>query len=164
MKVTIMNHYINKEKKGFSAFVNKCIGFFTRSNAWHTSIILGDMRYESGHPRGASKTRTIPKHSHVDTFSFDVAQEQFEAMVAHAEKTLTDNLRYNYHKLFVLALCWPTRWIWNKLKWVPFSHNYFGEVCSVYVREILLAGDIDFFPKVYKELTPPKLFAEYMGE
>ncbi len=163
MKVTIVNHYINTEKKGFSAFVNKCIGFFTSSDCWHNSIILGEWRYESGHPRGASKTKSIPTHRFIDTFSFEVTEEQFKAMKDYAESTLTDNLRYNYYKLLILALCWPTRWFWNKLQWVPFSNNFFGEVCSVYIREILLRGDIDWFPKIYKEITVPKLFAEYQG-
>ena len=158
MKITVMNHYIDRSEKNFP---NKCICFFTNSDAWHTSLILGKVRYESGHPFGASKTFHIPDHQFVDTFDLDVTEEQFNKMVAYAELKLKENLRYNHYKLIVLALCWPTRWIWNKLRWVPFSNDFFGMVCSVFVREILLHGDVDLFPNVYKELTPPKLFAEY---
>jgi len=159
MKVTIMNHYINKEEKGFGAFVNKCIGFFTKSNAWHTSIILGGMRYESGHPYGVGKTERIPKHIFVDTFDIEVTEDQLKKMIAYAELKLKQNLRYNHYKLIILAFFYPTRKIWSKIKWVPFQHDFFGQVCSVFVREILLAGDVDLFPGLYKELTAPADFA-----
>ena len=160
MKVTIMNHYINDTEKGFGAFVNKCIGFFTKSEAWHTSIILGDTRYESGHPYGASKSLTIPDHKYVDTYDIFVTDAQFADMVKYAELKLKQNLRYNHYKLLILAICYPTRWLWNRVRFVPFQHDYFGQVCSVFVREILLAGRIDLFPGLYKELTAPADFAK----
>ena len=161
MKITIMNHYINRDKKGFSAFVNKCIGFFTQSDCWHNSIILDGMRYESGMPYGATKTTRIPNHPLVDTVDIEVTAEQLKLMIAYAELQLKHNLPYNKGKLLTLAICWPTRFIWNKVEWVPFQNNYFGMVCSVFVYEILLAGGIELFPSYYKELIPPKLFAEY---
>ena len=153
MKITIINHRINKNSKGFTAFVNKCIGFVTNSEYWHTSIVLGKFRYESGHPFGASKTSRIPEHEYIDSYDIEVTEIQLLRMIDYAEKKLRENLRYNHYKLIVLAVLYPTRFIWNRLKWVPFQHDYFGQVCSVFVREILLAGDIDWFPKLYKEIT-----------
>ena len=155
MRIQVLLHKIDTKEKGFSNFVNKCIGFFTVSKYWHVSIVLGNYRYESGHPRGVSKTTSIPTHKFITNKYIEVTDEQLAKMIAYAEKTLTDNIRYNYYKLFILALFHPTQFIWNKLKWMPFSNNFFGMVCSVYVREIFLAGGIDILPWQYKEITAP---------
>lgn len=137
-------------------FVNKCICFFTDSQYWHTAIELGEYKYESGHPYGAERTRmrTVPDvYTKVDTYQ--VTEDQFKRMSDYAELKLKQNLRYNHYKLVILAFFYPTRRIWDKIKWVPFSNDYFGMVCSVFVREIMLAGDMDLMPDRYKELTAP---------
>jgi len=84
MKVTIMNHYINKEEKGFSAFVNKCIGFFTKSNAWQLPQhalagfgITGIRMYTSTQVQGhfASTQNAIRVMGYGDTYWKDPESE-----------------------------------------------------------------------------------------
>ena len=165
MLIRIISYKIKPNQfSKFVQFVNKCICFFTGSEYWHTAIELGEYKYESGHPYGAEKTRMkTVADEYTDVHSIEISDISFNAMKEYAELKLKQNLRYNHYKLLVLAICYPTRWLWNKLKWVPFQNNFFGMVCSVFVREILLAGGIDFIPH-YKELTAPGDFIKYRSK
>jgi hypothetical protein len=159
MKYQIIKYKVDPARfTPFVRFVNRCIGFFTGSKFWHVTIILKGTKYESGHPHGVSKrinyTHIPNKYKIVE--EHETTEEQIDKMIVYAERKLIENLRYNHYKLISLALFYPTKFIWNKVKWVAFKNDYFGMVCSVFVREILLAGGIDKTPKLYKEITAPK--------
>ena len=160
MEIKILSYKIKPSQfNKLTRFVNRCICFFTRSEYWHTSIVIGNIKYESGHPNGVKKSVYYHDYSkYIDVDTYQATEYQANKMIDYAEKALKDNIRYNHYKLIVLALCYPTRFIWDRIKWVPFQNNYFGMVCSVFVREILLAGNIDFMPDRYKELTAPADF------
>jgi len=155
--VKIVSYKIKPNQfKPFVMFVNRLICLCTGSKYWHTAIILENYKYESGHPYGASKSiYTATQDKYQDIEDIVVTNEQLHNMIAYAELKLNQNLRYNHYKLIALAILYPTRFIWDKIKWVPFQNDYFGQICSVFVREILLNGDIDYCPKRYKEITAP---------
>ena len=159
MKYQIIKYKIDPDRfTPFVRAVNRCIGFFTASPYWHAAIILKGVKYESGHPFGVSKkTNYVHIHNEYETITeHEATDEQMFNMIEYAERKLVENLRYNHYKLIALALFYPTRGIWNKIKWVAFQNDYFGIVCSVFVREIELSGGIDRSPGLYKELTAPR--------
>jgi hypothetical protein len=146
-----------KQFRPFVMFVNRLICMLTVSKFWHTAIILDGVKYESGHPFGAKKSYNIPyQDKYHDIENIVVTNEQLHNMITYAENKLIENLRYNHYKLILLSILYPTRFIWDRIKWVPFQNDYFGMVCSVFAREILLAGDINYCPKRYKEITAPR--------
>lgn len=156
-EIQILSYKIKpKQFSRFTMFVNKCICFSTGSDYWHTAIVIDGIKRESGHPYGAKKSLYQHyKSKYIDVQTLTVTEDQAQKMIDYADTKLRQNLRYNHYKLIMLAIFYPTRIIWDKIKWVPFSNDYFGMVCSVFVREILLAGGIDPIPHRYKELTAP---------
>lgn len=166
MEINILSYKIKpRQFSKFTMFVNRCICFFTRSEYWHTALVINNIKYESGHPYGAKKSLYQHyKSKYIDVQTLSVTPEQAQNMIYYADQKLKENLRYNHYKLIMLAIFYPTRIIWDKIKWVPFSNDYFGMVCSVFVREILLAGGVDPIPHRYKELTAPVDFRRILWQ
>ena len=157
MEVKILSYKIKpKEFEWYVMLVNSLICVFTWSKYWHTSIVIGDYKHESGHPNGAKKSLYIHKEDpHIDVDTYFVNEDQVKDMEAFAESMLERKLPYNYKKLAILAICYPTKFIWDKIKWVPFQDDKHGMVCSVYVREIVIAGKMDYWEHRYKENMAP---------
>jgi len=70
---------------------------------------------------------------------------------------------YNIFKLLVLAVVWPTRWFWKKINWVPFDHEVFGEVCSVFIDEVFYKSRWDLFPEDREGYTVPGQFLRLLN-
>jgi hypothetical protein len=70
---------------------------------------------------------------------------------------------YNVFKLIVLAIVWPTRWFWKMIRWVPFNHDVFGEVCSGFVDEVMFKSQWDLFPDEWEGYTVPGQFVHIPG-
>lgn len=74
-----------------------------------------------------------------------------------------ENRPYNVLKLFALALVWPTRWFWKKIRWVPFHEDVFGCVCSTFVDRVMYKAKWDLFPDDWESYTVPGQFATMPG-
>lgn len=142
----------------FVTFVNRCICFFTRSPFWHSAIVLNGTKHESGHPYGVKETLQYvhTPSAYTTVTEHECTEEQLAKMIDYAKLQQKQNRKYNHGKLLSLAFCYPTRKLWNWLGWVPFRWNYWGVVCSVYVREIEFSGGIDRTPELNIDLTAPR--------
>jgi len=155
MKIIITSYKIKPGQFSIlTRFVNHCICFFTSSEYWHTSINFGNIKYESGHPDGVSKCTFIPQHGqYLDIDEYEVSEESYTKMLVYAEKCRKEKIKYNHAKLIILMF-WQ---LWDKLKWAPFSDNKkYGMVCSVFVREVALQGNLDLCPDRFIETTTPQ--------
>jgi hypothetical protein len=66
---------------------------------------------------------------------------------------------YAFWTLFALLAILPTRWLWERLGFRPFSAKWWGRVCSAGVAESFKKACIDLVPKraeVYE--TPKEVF------
>jgi hypothetical protein len=69
---------------------------------------------------------------------------------------------YNVPKLLVLALVYPTKGFWERIKWIPFSADVLGETCAEYVDEVYKPIR-DWFPGKTEQDTVPGDWAKCPG-
>jgi len=84
-----------------------------------------------------------------------LTDEQIKTILRYFIESINKRRPYNVAKFLVLALVYPTRWLWQKIGWVPFSADYHGDVCSVVWDEAYRAAGIDLFPHRSEEYTAP---------
>ena len=160
---TILLHKITKKYlkscKWYAKIVTVTICIFTWSKYHHTSFFSKGYRYESGHPFGVVKKKAVFEEKEGYKYKYPIrpmTKEEADRYNASWEKKLKQNIRYNYLKLGSMTFVYPTRFFWDKLKYVPFQNNYFfGVVCSVAGCESF--GDIGWIllPGRYNETIVP---------
>ena len=62
---------------------------------------------------------------------------------------------YNFFRLVMMLVIYPTRWFWKAIGWVPFSKKIYGEFCSSFVDEVLWQVGIDVLPDEFHGYTAP---------
>ena len=139
--------------------IQKAIQFFTGMPQTHAAIYFEGYLYEES-MWGAQKHLYEGSSNEVWEPKIELRNRERRLMGAFLKRTLGESppwyrWPYNYLKLLVLALVYPTRWIWNKLNWVPFQNDLLGEVCSTYVDQAWLITGRDIIPGMYEEFTVP---------
>lgn len=150
-----------KSSKWYRTLVSKLICFFTNSNYTHSAIYLNGYLYEStvmNGQNGAMKTKGLPpaeRNCIVLEFKKPVNPADIEHLEYALNRRVVEKRPYNFFKIFVLAIIYPTRWLWNAIGWVPFQNEAFGYVCSVFVDSALKQFGIDLIPDNNEEYSSP---------
>lgn len=145
----------------FQRLVNKAIEFFTKSPYVHVKVYF----------EGKTRELTVPKYVETDGYHIDSSMTVYEPY-----RDLTEEERrranywlsnhkqdhYNYFKLVILALVYPTRHLWRAIGWFPFSNRYvWGDVCSGFADDFYRHGlGIDLFPDDPESYTSPGDFTD----
>lgn len=116
--------------------------YFDQNNKWHSGI----RKYKS-HPTGE-----------VWRFKIPPTPEQEKRIKAFAESEIGEP--YNFSKLIGMVFIYPLRWLWKLIGYVPFSWEFMGKICSVYVDACIIAGGIDLFPDRGEKDTVPGDFSK----
>jgi len=166
----------HKQADWFWDSVSRAIVYFTGMEYVHVGIYYMNRLYESTVWRNsAGKLRTgirvtekgdkrvTPPDLCMVPWSFELTKERMDRIGCVLSQYVESDRSYNILKLLVLAIVWPTRWIWKKLKWVPFNHEVFGEVCSGFVDEVMLKSQWDLFPDAWEGYTVPGKFVNIPG-
>ncbi len=148
---------------GFKAWltnlVTTSITKVTDSPYIHVKVFLDGFWWESTTPNGATKTQETFVTNELNQLlkpKRDLTPEEIKAMIAFGETAINTKMKYNYIKLILLAIIYPTRKFWNKIGWIPFQNNeMFGSVCSVYVDEMFKVAGIDLYLNNNEEYTAP---------
>jgi hypothetical protein len=158
--------------EGHGDLVSKAIMYFTNSPYTHVAVYVGGWTFDStiwnggkwwqlwkwrsgirktwGTLGGASRVR-VPKKP--------LTQMDAGRLLIMADAMESYHFPYNIPKLLILALVYPTRWFWEKINWVPFQADVFGEVCSEFVDEVFKSAGMDLFPNKTEQDTVPGDFA-----
>ena len=163
----------HKQKSFIRTIVSYLITVFTGQSYTHAGIYFKGSLYQSTvlkNKNGVMKSEYNPADNEFTTslvFRIPLNMAQHNALKDTLNTKLVEHLPYNYLKLFVLMLVYPTRWFWNKIGWVPFQSEFFGNVCSVFVDSTFKDIGIDLLPDNNEEYTAPgdflksKLLEEY---
>lgn len=150
-----------KSDKWYRTVVSKLICFFTNSNYTHSAIWLRGNLYEStvmNGQNGALKTASLPPESRRCVLMKPIvplSPDALDTLEMFLNRTVVQKRPYNFLKIVVLAIVYPTRKFWQKIGWVPFQNEVFGSVCSVYVDYALKYIGLDVLPGMNEEYTAP---------
>jgi len=154
-----------KKSKGLIDFVSRLIVFFTNFPYVHVSIFLDGKTYEYTVWKDGKKTKTGIRITNglreADEYrepTFDLSAHEVFTMIKYAEWLKPH--KYSVLKLLVLSVIYPARWLFKKIKWVPFDNFIFGDVCSVLPAEMYEFIGRDIFPYDPAGITVPGMWAE----
>jgi len=156
--------------------IQKAIQFFTGHPQTHAAIWFEDGVYEEN--IGGARYRRINIASAGRAFPDDVLEfwQPAEELTAtergwmrtflwwtarHPKKRY--RMPYNYLKLLILALVYPTRSLWQWVGWMPFQNDILGEVCSTYVDSAWHFTGRDIIWEYGEEFTVPGDLANRPG-
>lgn len=162
-----------RKKNKFRDFVSRSIVYFTGYPYTHVGLYLNGKVYDSTVWKEDGKTVSGIRETDgwpEDTPDFcmvPVSKEPPQLVLESIQRMLglyVDIARpYNFFKLVVLTIVWPTRWVWRKIGWVPFDHEVYGELCSGFVDEVMRRAGWDLFPREHEGYTVPGQFTEIKG-
>jgi hypothetical protein len=158
-------------------FVSRAIVFFTGMPYTHVALVFEGAVYESTVWKNEKGNLESGIRITYGRFPSDVPEpdicmvpwrlettpERMDRIKRELEKVVPLPRPYNILKLVVLALIWPTRRFWKWIKWVPFNHEAWGEVCSGFVDEIMKDSKWDLFPDEWEGYTVPGQFIDIPG-
>jgi hypothetical protein len=149
-------------------FVSRCIVYFTGMFYTHVAIWVDGVMYDSSVWKDKNGKTMHGARAKVGTVEelkatgFDavlypegITRQQVDKVRDWCTATVSEGKPYNFLKLGILALVYPTRWFWNLIRWVSFSAEVFGKVCSTYVDEALYQSGYDVFTDYIEEFTVP---------
>jgi len=142
--------------------IPRLIVYFTKKPYVHAAIYFDEKTYESA----ASGIRSTSGLKQVNEYwepIISLTITERNSMQAYLLFTTNRKWKYNFFKLIILSIVYPTRWFWNKIGWVPFDKDLFGEVCSVYVDEAWLFAGRDILPNEHEGYTSPGDLVELSG-
>jgi len=149
--------------------VGKCIVYFTESPYTHVALYVNNCTYDAtvwfeDRWRSGVRKRNKRVRGHESMVPNEPLSPEIEDCLQEVAEAYVDSGRpYNILKLLALSIVWNTRWLWKKLKWVPFNHELFGEVCSGFVDEVFRKSRIDLFHDEFEGYTIPGQFMELRG-
>ena len=166
----------HKQNDWFRDLVARCIVYFTGFDATHVGLYFQGKLYESTIWRNAAgKLRTgiritekrdlsiYPPDLCLVPWRLEITQERIDRIAATLEQYVAADRPYNIFKLVILSVVWPTRWVWKRIKWVPFDRDAFGEVCSGFVDEVMMKSRWDLFPDEWEGYSVPGQFLSIPG-
>jgi hypothetical protein len=153
-------------EKGLLKFVLRAITYFTDSKYIHVGLVVDDMLYEQTVWREKRKGKKKIMHGVKESIVTDlgdlileprrkIGETKAAKLLWYCKDQLKKKRPYNFAKLCVLAFVYPTRWFWNKVKWVPFNREVQGDVCSVFVDEAFKAAGVDLIKGQHEGFTSP---------
>lgn len=164
----------SKRDNFFHDILGKAIVYFTGYPYTHVGIYYGGKLYES--TVWVDEKKRLRSGIRVTTMGDPSVSPPTFCMVplvmpVHFLKRVGEELArfeaankpYNVFKLFALAIVWPTRWFWKKIRWVPFRDDIFGSVCSTFVDTVMYRARWDLFPDEWESYTVPGQFASIPG-
>lgn len=136
--------------------VQKAIAYFTGKPWTHAAIFHDGYVYEAL-LKGVTRT-FYPEwaiHNKPEERWDPVSSQERRRMQVYLETGVNLQWKYNVLKLLVLAIVYPTRWVWKRIGWVPFDWWVFGEICSGLVDKAWLAEGVDIIRKQRAGYTAP---------
>ena len=165
----------HKKDTWFRDLVSRAIVYFTGYNFTHVGVYMCGRHYESAvwnvpgkiFPRHGVRVSLGWPDDPIPDFCMVPEREVTDEEIAEISEVLHTFTRkaraYNFLKLIVLMIVWPTRSLWNKLGWIPFNAEWYGEVCSGFVDEVFREAGWDLFPGEHEGYTVPGQFAKIRG-
>jgi hypothetical protein len=166
----------HKQDDWFRDLVSRCIVYFTGYDYTHVGIYFEGKLYEStvwknekgklcsGIRITVKGDPTVPSPDIcMVPWRLEITPERLDRLGQTLARYVAAGRPYNVFKMLVLAFVWPTRWFWKKIKWVPFNHEVFGEVCSGFVDEVMYKSRWDLFPEEWEGYTVPGQFLRIPG-
>lgn len=150
-------------KKNITDSVIKTIQFITNSRYHHCVLYLNGYYWESTvwhnedgkFMHGTKKSKDIPYYDTALEPIEALTQKEIKDLEKYLEGELSDGSPYNFLKLFILMFVYPARWFWKLIRWVPFSKDIFGEVCSTFIDEAYHVIGRDILPDDFHGYTAP---------
>lgn len=165
-----------KHPHWFRDLVSRCIVYFTGYPYTHVGIHFMGNLYEStmwtdekGRLRSGIRVTKIgdpdvrPPDFCMVPWRVELAKERMDRIRDALDRHVDGGRPYNVFKLVVLAVVWPTRWFWKRIRWVPFHHEVFGTVCSTFVDRVMFEARWDLFPEEWESYTVPGQFVNIAG-
>ena len=153
----------HKSGKFFADLLGKAICFFTGSSFVHAALYFNGAMWESGvwtegkklfH--GAKMTTGQRRGDMELRMKRALTNLENEKLTIWLVSQVRERMPYNFLKLLVLMIVYPTRWLWKWLKYVPFQADFWGEVCSEFVDKAFKEGaGIDLLPNRLEDYTVP---------
>jgi hypothetical protein len=154
----------SKSESGFD-IVTKAIQYFTGSPYTHVAVYLRGSTYDCTVWKPAGRVLSVSGVREtlgvIDGWQVELkpattlTSSQTNKMMIYCKMQIDARRPYNVFKLLAFILIYPTRWFWNKIKWVPFKAELFGEVCSTFVDQTFKAGGVDLFKNLIEEVAVP---------
>lgn len=159
--------YWGKRKQKFPNNFLSYLNFkVTKSTATHIGLWTGEFMYESNSWWRDGKLYTGTRKGK----SYDTKPTGY--MIIELEKDVRDKVikflndtssedglqPFNIFKISMMGLIYPFRKFWNKLGWVPFQNDIFGQICSVYIDTAFKQAGMDLFEEHYEEYTVPGMY------
>lgn len=149
--------------KNLTDKVIKTIQFITNSKYHHCVLYLNGFYWESTvwHSKngkflhGTKKSKDMPYYDTALEPKKTLSNTEINDLEQYLEGELEDGSPYNFLKLAILIIVYPTRWLWKLIGWVPFSHDIFGEVCSTFIDEAYMVIGRDILPDAFHGYTAP---------
>lgn len=167
----------HKKDNWFRDLVSRSIVYFTGYEYTHVGIYFRGKLYEStlwedekGKLRSGIRITDIgdpqvdpPPDLCMVPWRLELTKDRMDRIAKVLDQYVSGGRPYNFLKLVVLAFVWPTRWFWKKIRWVPFNHEVFGEVCSGFVDEVMYKARWDLFPEEWEGYTVPGQYLHMAG-
>lgn len=158
----------HKTGRFFRDLVGKAICFFTGTSFTHVALYFLGAMWESTVWKEGRKTvngvRMTVGYRKGDVelyFVTPLDEVQKQRLNLWLTSQVRERTPYNSMKFLVLAIVYPTRWLWKWLKWVPFQADFYGEVCSEFVDHAFKEGaGIDLLPGKLEDYSIPASFLE----
>lgn len=169
---TVLLWRYHKLKPWYRDWVSKAIAYFTGYPYVHVAIFFDGRSWESTLYRKGRKIHhgavESPGIEGINQTTPDELWEPKKQLTVSERKllsafliyTVQKRMPYNFLKIICIPLIWPTRWLWKLIRWVPFDHRMYGEICSVYVDEAYKFIGRDLFPEHYEGYTVPGMFPD----
>ena len=141
-----------------ATFIQKAIRYFTKKPYHHVAVYFDGSTLEEG-TRGYAHTLGINIASEywepeTEMSDMECARARAFVMIVDGEG-IRHHWPYNYLLTFIMFVVYPTRWFWNKIKWVPFSSTLLGANCSSFVDKFWKYVGRDIKPKWMEALSVP---------
>ena len=144
--------------KADSKWMAKAVAFFTGKPYNHAAVIHEGDTWEED-VGGARQTAGIRKADEYWTPIEPLTPVEAARGLVFLQVTTGMGIRrpwpYNWLLTGIKAVVYPTRWFWNWIGWVPFSRQFYGVNCSVYVDLFFKYCGRDIRPKWVEHLTAP---------
>lgn len=144
--------YMPSDDKWADMFM-RLICYFTNSDYVHAEIYVRGATY--GMNQTATKYAGIKPHHEAWEPIATLTTQQELMMHEYVETAYVEKWAYDVPKVIALAFIYNTRWLWKRLRWVPFQGRLPSEVCSAFVDIAYYEAGVDLLPTHAEWYTAP---------